>query len=61
MLSDNAQYFRRREQQQRTLADRAADPAIRRIHLELAAHYAGRVVDTEYEQPAIRLAAIGEA
>ena len=33
-------YFQRREKTERTLAERALNPEIRDIHLEMAAHYA---------------------
>ena len=33
-------YFIARESQERRLADRATDRAVRRVHLTLAAHYA---------------------
>ena len=32
-------YYRKREQAERTLADQAASPAIRDIHLEMAERY----------------------
>ncbi len=39
---ENADYLRRREAQERALADIATDPAARHIHLDLAKHYAER-------------------
>ncbi|MES2046608.1 MAG: hypothetical protein V4475_22275 [Pseudomonadota bacterium] len=40
--NENADYLRRREAQERALADIAADPAARHIHLDLAKQYAER-------------------
>ena len=39
---DNADYLERREAQERALAEAATDPAARRVHLDLAQHYADR-------------------
>lgn len=39
---ENADYLRRREAQERALADIATDPAARHIHRDLAKHYAER-------------------
>ena len=36
---NSAAYYRNREQAERTLADKAASPAIRDIHLEMAERY----------------------
>ena len=46
MTTDRARdvdYLRRRESQERSLADRAADAAARRVHLDLAERYAARI------------------
>jgi hypothetical protein len=40
--NDNADYFSRREAQERALAATAADPAARYVHLDMAKHYAER-------------------
>jgi hypothetical protein len=40
--NENADYLSRREAQERALADAAADPAARHIHLDLAKNYAAR-------------------
>lgn len=37
--ANSAAYYRRREQAERRLADQAASPAIRDIHLEMAERY----------------------
>lgn len=39
---DNAEYFGKREAQERALAEAATDPAARHVHLDLAKHYAER-------------------
>ena len=41
--SEQAAYFRRREHSQRVLADKAHDPHIAGIHLQMAAEYATRL------------------
>lgn len=46
----SASYYRGREQAERTLADQAASPAIREIHLEMANRY--RELAEELEMPA---------
>ena len=47
--SNSAAYFRDREQAERTLADQAASPAIRDIHLDMADRY--RALAEELEMP----------
>ena len=41
--NENIDYLKRREAQERALAETATDPAARRVHLDLAHHYADRV------------------
>lgn len=45
-------YFRLREQQERDRAETSADPAVRAIHLDLAARYARLTRDARGAQPA---------
>ena len=40
--NENADYLARREAQERALAKAAVDPAARRVHQDLAQHYAER-------------------
>jgi hypothetical protein len=39
MSADHADYYRRRQEQERDRAARCAEPSVRAIHLELAARY----------------------
>ena len=47
---NSAAYYRNREQTERTLANQAASPAIRDIHLEMAERY--RELAEQLEMPA---------
>jgi hypothetical protein len=47
----DAQYFTRRAEQERALAQAARDFAIRRIHLDLAARYAERLEQVQAVTP----------
>ena len=47
----SASYFRNREQTERDLADRAASPAIRDIHLEMAERYREQAEQLETPTP----------
>jgi hypothetical protein len=42
MTDHDADFYAKREEQERALADRASDPSIARIHLEMAEQYASR-------------------
>ena len=44
--SNTAEYYGRREQAERALAAKAIDPAIAKIHLELASRYAEQAAAT---------------
>jgi len=49
------EYYRRREQQERALADAAKSPAIEEIHRELAERYADMAAKAETPAPRPRL------
>lgn len=43
MTTMDVEYYRRRERQERERAERTEDRIARRVHLELAKHYADRL------------------
>lgn len=52
-MSEEAEYFREREQTERAAASQSNDPAIRRIHLEMAAAYS-HLAELRMEKLSIR-------
>lgn len=47
---DEAEYYRRREQHQRNLADKAGSLAIRNIHLDMADRYREMAQETQLKR-----------
>ena len=47
---DDADYYRRRELEQRKLADQASTPSIRDIHLDMADRYRGMAQQAQLRQ-----------
>ena len=48
--SDDADYYRRREQDQRRLADQASSKSIRSLHLDMADRYRQLAQEAELKQ-----------
>jgi hypothetical protein len=55
MSGADSNYFRRREQEARQLAENASNPAVRAIHLEMADTYARRARQSEHRRPPLGL------
>lgn len=53
MTNENdLEYYRRREAQCRKLAEKARDPAIKKMHRQMATTYAGKKAKLEQQAPA---------
>jgi hypothetical protein len=57
--SNDQNYYRNRERNERALADSADDPSVRAIHEELAERYRGLAIAAEFQEqePLVKIAA----